>query len=106
MGSWASQTDSLLSVCVEAFGEPITYQRGATSAVISGIVDDNGQSPDAILGEVMSVGIRTAELIATSIGSEAQRGDAVIIRGIKYDVTAVLTDSEGMSTLTLKKSND
>lgn len=112
MSGFADIGDAVLGACMDAFGEPVTYQAQAagTGPVATTAVFDNGfferetfsesGAPGRVTGSRPMAAIQLSALPAAPV-----QGDTLTARGTAYRVTEVQPDGHGGARLMLTRSS-
>lgn len=104
---WHDQQDAMHKICMDVFGTPATYGRGAVSISFKPVYDNSYVEVDPNTGIAVSttspmIGVRLADL--KELG-EPMRGDVVKIDGRTYQVVDSQPDSEGGADLILQEED-
>jgi len=93
------QISSANSAIMTAFGESITLNGNAIEAVVDLTPGGHDIGGGMLVDKIdPSVTVMTADFSAIT----AQRGNAALIRGVDYEISSILPDDNGMTTITLR----
>ena len=93
--------DTVTDRVIDAFGEQVTVSIGGTPKTIVAVFEDGWEAVGA--GEVdVSSSAPLLYCVATDVTGIAA-GDTVTVRGTTWTVTDVQPDSQGMTTLRLRR---
>ncbi len=96
--SWDAVTGALNAACLATFGREIIYRPAAGAPLpIRGILQTGAQLEESAPGIYALLFVQSADL-----PSQAQRGDAVEIAGVRYKVFEVEADAAGGVRLALR----